>query len=240
MLSRNFYRRIIYQLDNKAIFKVFFHFFLDRITHPFNSSKKKKDCQLYQSYLMKKKISLDYFSNNAYYWNQIINKNFDEFSYLEIGSWEGGSASYILNNYKTKKVFCVDIWDKFDDEYKEDHFKRFENFKFNMDEFKGKFSFFKNTSDEFFMQNKEKFDLIYIDGWHEAPQVYKDINNSWNSLNINGIIICDDYFYGNINVRNNSTNKLPALAINKFILEKRDELKIICVNNSQIFFKKII
>ena len=108
-----------------------------------------------------------------------------------------------------------------------------------MDEFKGRFSFFKNTSDEFFMQNKEKFDLIYIDGWHEAPQVYKDINNSWDSLNINGIIICDDYFYGNINVRNNLINKLPALAINKFILEKRDELKIICVNNSQIFFKKI-
>ena len=34
--------------------------------------------------------------------------------------------------------------------------------------------------------------------WHEAPQVYKDINNSWNFLNINGIIICDDYFYWQI------------------------------------------
>ena len=189
---------------------------------------------------MKKKISLDCFSGNAYYWNQIINKNFDEFSYLEIGSWEGGSASYILNNYKTKKVFCVDIWDKFDDEYKEDHLKRFKNFKFNMNEFKGKFSFFKNTSDEFFMQNKEKFDIIYIDGWHEEPQVYKDINNSWNSLNINGIIICDDFFYGDITVKNNLINELPARAINKFIKEKRDKLKIICVNNSQIFFKKII
>ncbi len=240
MFSKNFYLRIRYQIDNKATSQVFFHFLLDRIKHPFISFKKKKFRQLHQKYLMKKKVSLDYFSINTFYWNLIIKKKFEEFSYLEIGSWEGSSATYILKNFKTKNVYCVDIWDKFEDEYKKDHSKRFENFKSNMEEFKNRYSFFKNTSDEFFEKNNKKFDIIYIDGWHEAPQVYKDINNSWNSLNTNGIIICDDYFYGDINIRNHLNNNLPAKAINKFITEKKKELKIICVNNSQIFFKKIV
>jgi len=95
---------------------------------------------------------------------------------MEIGSWEGNSALFILNNFKTKKVFCVDIWDKHNNEFKDrdkelDVFDKrqkllFENFKFNMEEFKERFSFFNNTSDNFFVSNKEKFDIIYVDGWH--------------------------------------------------------------------------
>ena len=85
--------------------------------------------------------------------------------------------------------------------------------------------------------NIMSYDIIYIDGWHEAPQVYRDLNNSYNFLNINGIIICDDYFYGDI--RGNYDENLPANSINKFIREKKNKLKVICVNNTQIFLKKI-
>lgn len=48
------------------------------------------------------------------------------------------------------------------------------------------------TSDEFFENNTDKFDIVFIDGLHYADQVEKDINNSLNSLNTNGIIICHD------------------------------------------------
>lgn len=48
------------------------------------------------------------------------------------------------------------------------------------------------TSDEFFKQNANKFDIIFIDGLHEAHQVYKDINNALKVLNKNGIIMCHD------------------------------------------------
>lgn len=50
----------------------------------------------------------------------------------------------------------------------------------------------KMTSDNFFMNNKEKFDIIFIDGLHEEQQVYRDILNSLNFLNENGVIICHD------------------------------------------------
>ena len=237
MFSKNFYYRVKYQIDKKASFGVFYQFFLDRLKHPFVKTRKKKLKKIHQNYLQTKKTTTDYFSINAYYWDLIINKNFKEFSYLEIGSWEGNSALYILENFETKKVVCVDIWDLYEDTYKEEHLKRFLNFKFNLDQFKKKFSFFKSTSDTYFDNNNEKFDLIYIDGWHEAPQVYKDICNSWNFLNNDGIIICDDYFYGDI--KSNLDKNLPAYAINKFISQNKKKIKIICVNNNQIFFKKI-
>jgi SAM-dependent methyltransferase len=48
------------------------------------------------------------------------------------------------------------------------------------------------TSDEFFEQNTDTFDVIFIDGLHHADQVYKDILNSLNILNNKGYIICHD------------------------------------------------
>ena len=51
---------------------------------------------------------------------------------------------------------------------------------------------FRGTSDEFFSQNKNKFDCIFIDGLHIYEQVKKDILNSIDCLNENGIIILHD------------------------------------------------
>ena len=48
------------------------------------------------------------------------------------------------------------------------------------------------TSDEFFSSNNEKFDCIYIDGLHIYKQVRKDIVNSLEVLNSEGIIILHD------------------------------------------------
>jgi len=48
------------------------------------------------------------------------------------------------------------------------------------------------TSDEFFRNNTQKFDIIFIDGLHESPQVYRDILNSLDVLYDGGCIICHD------------------------------------------------
>ena len=51
---------------------------------------------------------------------------------------------------------------------------------------------FRGTSDDFFKQNSEKFDIIFIDGLHVSHQVDKDIKNSLNVLNENGVILLHD------------------------------------------------
>jgi hypothetical protein len=48
------------------------------------------------------------------------------------------------------------------------------------------------TSDEFFKENKKTFDIIFIDGMHEADFVYRDIINSLKILNEGGVILCHD------------------------------------------------
>lgn len=48
------------------------------------------------------------------------------------------------------------------------------------------------TSDEFFKNNTDKFDVIFIDGLHHADQVYRDIINSLSALNDGGYIVCHD------------------------------------------------
>ena len=50
----------------------------------------------------------------------------------------------------------------------------------------------RKTSDQFFFDNNEKFDCIFIDGLHYYNQVKKDILNSINILNTGGIILLHD------------------------------------------------
>jgi hypothetical protein len=48
------------------------------------------------------------------------------------------------------------------------------------------------TSDDFFRNNKDKFDIIFIDGLHQYKQVKNDIINSLKFLNKNGVILLHD------------------------------------------------
>lgn len=51
---------------------------------------------------------------------------------------------------------------------------------------------FQITSDKFFKEHSEKFDIIFIDGLHECNQVDRDIKNSLEHLNVGGVIIMHD------------------------------------------------
>lgn len=50
----------------------------------------------------------------------------------------------------------------------------------------------KMTSDQFFTENKETFDVIFVDGMHKYEQVIKDVDNALEILNPNGIIFMHD------------------------------------------------
>jgi hypothetical protein len=50
----------------------------------------------------------------------------------------------------------------------------------------------RDTSDNFFKYNRQKFDIIFIDGLHHYEQVSRDIKNSLNVLNENGFILIHD------------------------------------------------
>ena len=66
------------------------------------------------------------------------------------------------------------------------------NYKIGVDPYSNYPDVIQKTSDDFFKSNKEKFDIIFIDGLHHTDQVYQDIINALDYLNPQGYIICHD------------------------------------------------
>lgn len=90
-----------------------------------------------------------------------------------------------LYDYKSYLEIGVDIGANFEKircplKYGVDPNKKYEGLTHNM------------TSDEFFAQNKENFDIIFIDGLHISDQVIVDIKNSLNCLRPKGTIVMHD------------------------------------------------
>jgi predicted O-methyltransferase YrrM len=94
---------------------------------------------------------------------------FKSSSYLELGLYQGETFTTICKQVPN----CVGVDVKDNRIVKE-----------------GKF--FECTTDEFFQQNEEKFDVIFIDADHRFESVKKDFENSLKCLNENGTIILHD------------------------------------------------
>lgn len=50
------------------------------------------------------------------------------------------------------------------------------------------------VSDEFFHNNNDKFDIIFIDGDHNHEQALRDINHAFMFLNPGGCVVCHDTY----------------------------------------------
>ena len=182
-------------------------------------------------------FSNDWFSHNITTWVSIfkneVNSN-KELDILEIGSYEGASAVFFLKYFKTSNLQCVETFQG-SEEHKNLNFNKIKkNFYNNTFFFKERLKVFEGTSDDFFLQNKRFFDIIYVDGSHEFSNVYKDAFNSFNVLNQNGIIIFDDFlkkYYKDL-------KKDPIIAILNFISKHKKNIKILNVGY-QIIIKKI-
>lgn len=118
--------------------------------------------------------------------NHFIKKN-NYKSYLEIGYFKGWS----FDNVTCERKVAVDP-NPCKDEYQQDmpygclHYNGLENYYIN-----------KQTSDEYFdecktLSEENCYDIIFIDGMHEATQVTRDIENSIKHLSPGGTIVLHD------------------------------------------------
>ena len=154
-----------------------------------------------------KKIFKKFFSKDRI---NVISENLSskDLYVLEIGIHKGDFSKQLAQHLQPKKLILVDPWIAYDDEIysnswygnssisnqviQDQYFfeikKYFEN-QIELDTVE----IHRKTSDNFFTQNKLKFDLIYIDGNHLFDFVKRDISNSLNFINQDGIIVLDDY-----------------------------------------------
>lgn len=227
--------KLLFLIKCSAPLSVLLSFIIAKIKNIFVKKNIKIKKNEHKNFIKNKKITEDYFSSHAFNFNEILKTQNKNFQYLEIGSFEGNSTIFIAKNFPLSKISCVDTWIKTEEYDKDISFTNIEkNFDNNIEEFNN-IEKFKMSSDEFFVSNSKKFDIIYVDGYHYGPQVYKDVYNSWKILNNNGYLFCDDYIW-NIG---EDINLTPCFAINKFLSEINN-YKIHKVSNSQIFIKKIL
>ena len=232
-------KKLIRNIINLISIDTPYFIIINYIKNYFPNYRKKKEClkiekNIYSNF-KSEDISKKWFTNNLYF----IKKNLANTkikNLLEIGSYEGRSALFFLDLFKITKISCVDTWSG-SDEHKDINFHAIENnFDLNTKSFREKKTLlkFKMTSDEFFKQNKNKFDFIYVDGDHAKDQVYKDLINSWSILNSNGFLLIDDYMWWYFK----DLKKNPASAVNSFINKYFDQVRKIVIWHQVLLQKK--
>jgi predicted O-methyltransferase YrrM len=123
---------------------------------------------------------------------------------LEIGCFEGLSSVFFADNFivnKNSSLTCVDPFLNIDNNDHRHLLQKNEelNFDYNISNCKNsdKITIHKITSDKFFENNNKTYNFIYIDGCHETDFINRDMENSFNVLEKNGIMWMDDYLGGN-------------------------------------------
>jgi predicted O-methyltransferase YrrM len=187
----------------------------------------------------------------------LVLKNLDvtkELHILEIGSFEGKSTVWFLDNIlqnKNSTITCVDPWMNYsqDQDSLNSYFK--EENEWDLNERKTKEIFLHNIvesgdsgkviirqgfSDKVLpslITEQKTYDIIFIDGNHTAPYVMMDSVMSWPLLKKGGIMIFDDYAWGLYK----PTTLRPKESVDYFMLSFSDYIEEIYCNDQRVIKK---
>jgi predicted O-methyltransferase YrrM len=189
---------------------------------------------------MEPKFTSDWFSHHIPMWEMWLSglKDLPFLDFLEIGSYEGRSTIWLLENiikHNTCKITCIDSF--IDHEYEEKNQKKLiQQFIENTKPYQEKIRLIHQESFSA-LQNlismNQKFDFIYIDGCHEAINVLEDAVLSFKMLKQNGIMILYDYNW----VNNKEFHEIPRMGINSFITTYSHYIKIVYVGDQLVITK---
>jgi predicted O-methyltransferase YrrM len=159
-----------------------------------------------QNWYREKEFSFDWTSPHFPTWLSILSPlRVKPISILEIGSYEGRSALFFLNYLTQSRITCVDTWDV--STLEPDIIKHLPGSEAELLQAQGRFDrnlasfsdrvtkIVGRSSDVLARMGTKRdcFDLIYVDGEHNAHAVYRDCILSWPLLRPRGILIMDDY-----------------------------------------------
>lgn len=173
---------------------------------------------------------------------------------LEIGSYEGMSACYLIDKctqWHDVEIHCIDTWDG-GAEHKLveiDMFSvqgRFDNnISLVQQKAPRKVSLEKHKSPSYLALAKlissgklGYFDLIYIDGSHQASDVLTDAVMAFPLLKVGGMIVFDDYLWRMEEKGHQDLLSMPKLAIDSFTNIFQREIKLLNFPLRQIYAQR--
>ncbi len=179
----------------------------------------------------------DWFSHNIPVWEQLFKSGLPgtprDRWFLEIGSFEGRSAVWMAENVMAEgdHLDCVDTWEGSEEHSAETVQGIEDRFRHNLVVAAEKFPrrrIFQHTqpSSDFLpwaKQTGRRYDFIYIDGSHVAKDVMTDACMAWPLLKQGGIMVFDDYLWG----ESRDILHRPRLAVDFFVNLFAEELDIV-------------
>lgn len=168
-------------------------------------------------------------------------QNKDNVKFLEIGSFEGRSAVWFLDNVlnDSSKFYIIEP-------------VILENLVHNIKFHKDRVRIINDLSQTVLprlIANKELYDFIYVDGMHNASHCLKDIVFGWELLKVNGIMLIDDYEFNHISWTDYKYEEFekykklkftfPKVAIDSFLNIFRGQYELI-IDNYQIGVRKLL
>lgn len=189
-----------------------------------------------------KEMYFDTNDTNIVQWSVTFSRIFnraDPVRILEIGSWEGRSALFLLTYFTQGHLTAVDTWPSSNNhQYNPtapDVEARFDG---NLAQYAARVTKRKGSSLHVLPQlldEQQKFDVVYVDGYHFADDVLTDGITGWRLLKQGGVLIFDDFLWPcYARARAN-----PAWAINLFLKYHQGEYNILNAYYQIILQKKI-
>ena len=191
----------------------------------------------------------DWFHWAPQVWEQLIPLLPARKKFLEIGSFEGRSTVWIVENMMEDngEVYCIDTWGGGEEHGAENMGEVETRFRHNRQVLMDKYdrrhiSVQKGTSTEGLAEwltpscvsDRAIFDFIYIDGSHVAKDVLTDACMAWPLLKPKGIMVFDDYMWG----EPRDILHRPKPAIDAFTNLFAEELNIVHVGYQLVVQKK--
>jgi predicted O-methyltransferase YrrM len=187
----------------------------------------------------------DWFSSNIPTWQFLLAKVKPR-RILEIGSYEGRSACFLIEQVASERpieLHCVDKWGG-----KAEVEQRFDrNIEIAISAAPQSVTFrkHKNSSSLALVQllaegYRETFDFIYVDGSHAAPDVLADAVLGFELASIGAAIVFDDYLWQRDPTGVPDHYSMPKPAIDAFVNIYRRKLEIVAgAPLYQLYLQKI-
>jgi predicted O-methyltransferase YrrM len=197
-------------------------------------------------------FTTDWFSRFASVWTELL-RRYPPTRLLEIGSYEGRTACFLIDTCAAERdieLHCVDTWaggvehDAGAMPLVEQRFDR--NVAAACAGAPRKVAFHKHkalSSDalvKLLAEGRgESFDLIYVDGSHQAPDVLADAVLAFKLLRTGGLLIFDDYLWSMEGAGRQDHYQMPKPAIDAFINIYQRKMTVVGAPLYQLYTRKI-
>ena len=172
----------------------------------------------------------EWFAQNIPAWDLLLPR-FEPKKVLEIGSYEGRSACYLIEKFTVDhplEVHCIDTWagglehDKAAMSAVEERFDH--NIRTAVGRVKHPARVIKHKKLSHLAlatlltpEHAATFDVVYVDGSHQAPDVLSDAVLGFHLLRVGGLMIFDDYVWSMEPPGQQDAFNMPKPAIDAFL-----------------------